>query len=587
MTWKQVSEAHRRLSREQGYVVKGWGGRIPVALVYPNSYYLGMSSLGVQTVYRLFNAHDSVVCERAFISEGSPQMPGADNEGWTGNGRLGRGRKASEAEADTPISLESQRPLSDFAIVAFSVSYEMDYFNLVSALKRSGIPLLSSERDERHPLVMAGGPCITANPEPMAPFLDVAVMGEGELIIPAITQVLENTRGERRQQVLEQLAKAPGVYVPALGNPVTRQWLKDLDSYNTTSVVLTPDTSLGDMYLMEVTRGCAWGCRFCLAGYLFRPMRARSLPVLLDAAREGLRHRKRLGLVGAAVSDYPWIDELVARLREMGANLSASSLRLRPLSRALVSALLETGAHTLTFAPEAGSDRLREIINKGVSEEDIFNGVEYTAQFHVGRLKLYFMVGLPGETDEDIEALVRLCLACRERLDAVSPGTELVVSLTPFVPKAGTPFQWEAMAPVEALMGRLGRIKRALRRSRIHVRHESPEWSAVQGMLARGDRRLAGALALIKDSSLSSWKKALEEAGVDGRAYLEGSAPLSPMPWSHIDQDLPQGLLGRQQSKAFGVAESSLECPPAGSNSDVSPAGQINSMDISGNLKRV
>lgn len=552
MTWKQVAEARRRLAREQGFVVKGWGGRIPVALVYPNSYYLGMSSLGFQAVYRQFNSLESVVCERAFYSEASPHLPGSDTEGWTGNGRLGRNRNAGQPEP--PISLESQRPLADFAVVAFSVSYEMDYFNLVSALKQSGVPLLASERDDRHPLVMAGGPCITANPEPLAPFLDVAVMGEGEVIIPSIVSVLEGSLGQSRQQVLEQVAEVPGVYVPALGNEVARQWLKDLDSHQTTSMVLTPDTSLGDMYLIEVTRGCAWGCRFCLAGYLFRPFRARSLPVLLEAAKEGLRHRKRLGLVGAAVSDYPWIEELVGRLREMGASLSASSLRLRPLSRHLVTALLETGARTLTFAPEAGSQKLREIINKGVSEEDIFQGVEYAAQFRVGRLKLYFMAGLPGEEDDDIEALIKLCLACRAKLDAGSPATEMVVSLTPFVPKAGTPFQWEAMAPASVLMERLTHIKKSLRRGHIQVRYESPEWCAVQGMLARGDRRLAHVLALMDEASLPSWQKALDAAGVDGQSYLAGASPRSPLPWGFIDSALPRGLLGRQRSRAEEAA---------------------------------
>ncbi len=561
MSWKQIDEARRRLEREQGFVIKGWGGRIPIALVYPNSYFLGMSSLGFQSVYKLFNAYDSVVCERGFYSAATTGVPGADTEGWSGSSQAARAQQAAHREP--PISLESQRSLADFAVVAFSVSFEMDYFNMIGALRQAGIPLRSSERDERHPLVIAGGPCITANPEPMADFVDAVVMGEGEVIIPALIQALEETRGLDREDVLKQLATVPGVYVPAVRNQAVRQWLKDLDCQKTASVILTPDTSLGDMYLMEVSRGCAWGCRFCLAGYLFRPMRPRSLPVLLEMAAEGLRHRRRLGLVGAAVSDYPWIDELVGRLREMGAGLAASSLRLRPLSRKLVEALLATGAHTLTFAPEAGSERLRDIIRKGISEDEVFQGVKLAAQFHVRRLKFYFMVGLPGERDEDIQALIDLCLASRAILDSSSPSTELVASLTPFVPKAGTPFQWEAMTPAPEIMERLDRVRRALRRRHVQVRHESPEWSAVQGVLARGDRRLADVLAEIERADLPSWQKAMDAAGIDAQEYL-GSLPLqAELPWCSVDTALPKGLLERQRSQAIQIMENEQGCSAA------------------------
>lgn len=553
MSWKQIDEARRRLGREQGFVVKGWGGRIPIALVYPNSYYLGMSSLGFQTVYRLFNAHDSVVCERGFYSGATTEVPGADTEGWSGSGQAGR--RTEPPRREQTLSLESQRSLADFAVVAFSVSFEMDYFNMTGALRQAGIPLRSSERDERHPLVIAGGPCITANPEPMAAFLDAVVMGEGEVIVPELVRVLDETRGDGREAVLQRLATVPGIHVPALGNPVSRQWLTDMDSHKTASVILTPDTSLGDMYLMEVSRGCAWGCRFCLAGYLYRPMRPRSLPVLTEMASEGLRHRRKLGLVGAAVSDYPWIDELVDRLRGMGASLSASSLRLRPLSRRLVEALLETGANTLTFAPEAGSERLREIIRKGVSENEVFDGVRLAAEYHVKRLKFYFMVGLPGEGDEDINALIDLCLASRSILDSASPSTEIVANLTPFVPKAGTPFQWEAMTPAAEVMERIDRIRRGLRRGHVKVRFESPDWSAVQGVLARGDRRLADVLASVEKADLVSWQTALEQSGLDAQEFL-GARPLEgDLPWCSVDTALPKGLLERQRSQAMAVKQ--------------------------------
>jgi radical SAM superfamily enzyme YgiQ (UPF0313 family) len=509
-----------------------------------------MSSLGFQTIYDLFNRFDRVVCERVFSGR-SASLGETGREEWASGGRAA---PSGAGPGAVPLALESQRHLADFAVVAFTVSYELDYFNLVQALREAGIPLLAEERGDRHPLVIAGGPCITANPAPLVPFLDVLAVGEGEVIIPPLVEALTDTMGSPRQGVLEALARVPGLYVPALANPVSRQWVRDLDSYATTSVVLTQDTSLGDMYLIEVARGCAWGCRFCLASFVFRPFRPRSPKVLLEQARAGLHYRKRIGLVGAAVSDYPCVEELVGGLREMGASLAASSLRLRPLPEVLVEALVATGARTLTFAPEAGSERLRQVIGKGVSQEDIFRGVELAARLRVKRLKFYFMVGLPEEQDGDEQELIRLCLACRRRLDDASPGTELAVNLTPFVPKACTPFQWEPMAEVEVLEEKLRRIRRGLRQARIKVKAGSPAWYAVQGMLARGDGRLVPVLAALNDNTPSAWQRALEAAGIAPGTYLRGRSMEEPLPWDFIDSGLPRHLLGREQGRAHGGA---------------------------------
>ena len=358
MGWEEIEKARRRLSREQGTVVKDWGGRLPVALVYPNAYYLGMSNLGVHALYRQLNSYDNVVGERVF---------------W---------------EGDSPISLESQRPLSDFAAVIFSISYELDYFNVVSILKSSGIPLYAQERGEGQPLVIAGGPCIMANPMPISPFFDALAIGEAEPLLPKMLSVIAEGVGARRDDVLKSLASLPGLYVPRYysGGAVARQWAKNLDDFPVASMVLTRDTELGDLYLIEAERGCNWGCRFCLVSQCFAPMRYRSLESLLAQAEEGLKYRKRLGLVGAAVSSHPQIEELLPRLTAMGAELSLSSLRIAPLSDVVIRELARGGAKTVTLAPEAGSERLRSLVKKGITEEDILKAVERVAGVGICRL---------------------------------------------------------------------------------------------------------------------------------------------------------------------------------------------------------
>jgi radical SAM superfamily enzyme YgiQ (UPF0313 family) len=267
MSWDEIKKARRRLSREQGTIIKDWGGRIPMALVYPNSYYLGMSNLGVHALYRLLNSFSQVVGERAFweVEDRDKQSP--------------------------PICLESQRPLSDFAVVAFSISYELDYFNVAHILKASGIPLYAVDRDERHPLVIAGGPCIIANPLPLSLFFDCLCIGEAEPIIPSILPVIAEGISGRRSDLLQALASIPGIYVPQYysGKPVVRRWAKNLDDFPVASVVLTPDTELGDLYLIEVERGCNWGCRFCLTSQAFHPMRYRSMDSLIAQAELGLK----------------------------------------------------------------------------------------------------------------------------------------------------------------------------------------------------------------------------------------------------------------------------------------------------------
>lgn len=524
MKWEFIAEAKRILGREQGTIYKDWGGKLPIALAYPNTYYVGMSNLGLQTVYRLLNQRADVVCERVFYSPASKPL----------------------------FSLESQRDVKDFAVLAFSISFEMDYFNVVEMLRQADIPLLAEDRDEDYPLLLAGGPAVTANPQPLAPIFDAFAIGEAEVIVPSLVDTLQAGISESRDKLLSALAHLPGIYVPTqypISNtepPVQRQWASDLDNHSTTSVVLTPDTEFGDMYLMEIARGCGRGCRFCLAGYTYRPVRERSVAALLEQAQEGLRYRDRIGLVSAAVSDYSRIEELAMRLRGMGAKLSVSSLRVDPLPENLIRALAESSVRTLTIAPEAGSQRLRTLINKNVSADDLMRAAELAARYDFAQLKLYFMLGLPTEADEDVQALIDLTLATQERFPR-----RITVNITPFVPKAHTPFQWVAMAPVEVLKERISRVEQALRPKGVAVKAESPAWATVQGVLSRGDKRVGQALVRVKRRSLAAWHRALRECGLDAAEYLRERSPDEPLPWAVVDCGVRYDYLEREMERAL------------------------------------
>jgi radical SAM superfamily enzyme YgiQ (UPF0313 family) len=524
LRWGLIAEAKQILEREQGTIYKDWGGKLSIALAYPNTYQVGMSNLGFQTVYRLFNQWADVVCERVFYKPGSRPL----------------------------ISLESQRYVRDFAVWAFSIPFEMDYFNVLEMLRRADIPPLAEERDEDHPLLLAGGPAITANPQPLSPIFDAFAIGEAEVIVPPLVETLKAGIGESRDELLSALAHLPGLYVPSqyqisnIQYPVQRQWLPDLNTHSTTSVVLTPDTEFGDMYLMEIARGCGRGCRFCLAGYTYRPVRERSPAPLLEQARNGLRYRDRIGLVSAAVSDYSRIEELATGLRGMGAKLSVSSLRVDPLPEALLRALAESEVRTLTIAPEAGSQRLRTLINKKVSEDDLMRAAELSARYDFAQLKLYFMLGLPTETDEDVQALIDLVLAVRERFPR-----RITVNITPFVPKAHTPFQWVAMAPVEGLKGGVNRVEQALRPGGIAVKAESPAWAAVQGILSRGDGRVGQALVRAQRRSLAAWRQALRECQLDAAEYLRRRSLDEPLPWAVVDSGVSHDYLAREMRRAL------------------------------------
>ena len=552
MDYRLRQDIDAKLQGEIGTIYKADQGDTSVALIYPNTYYVGMSNLGFQAIYGFLNEIEGVRCERAFLPE--PEA------------------LALYEQTHTALcSYESQTPLDAFAVVAFSVSFENDYPNILKILELAQIPLKAADRKDDDPYLLLGGAVTTINPEPLAMFFDLAVIGDGECVLAQLIAAYRRFAGKpARQAFLEDAAAIPGVYVPSLyaveyderglmqriapRHPapatVTQCVLPALADYPAYSRILTENTEFGGLFLLQINRGCPYRCRFCHTGYTQQPLRHLPLDVALRLIRLGLQHRDRIGLIGAAVAEYPHLRELCAAITAAGGKISVSSLRMSTLAESdgLLQALLAAGQKTITLAPEAGTERLRKMARKALSDQALAAAIERVASAHVPHLKLYFLVGLPTETDADVEAIIDVCRKCHHLMlkAAQSQGKmgKMTISVNPFVPKPFTPLQWAPMAAEGELKRKIARIKQALRRlSQSEVIHELPKWAVWQGILARGDRKLGHVLLLMLQYE-GDWKKAFRELNLHPDFYVHRSRRDDELlPWQHLQVGAsPQAL---------------------------------------------
>ncbi len=545
------------LSQEKGAVVREWGARFPIALVYPQIYPVAMGNLGFQAIYHLLNAQPGLHCERAFLP------PTEELE--------------EHRRTRTPIlTLESQRPLRDFAAVAFSISFEADYPYVLQILEAAGLPLLSAARDSG-PLVLAGGVATFLNPEPLAPFVDAFFLGEGEAGAVTFFEFLASSCGDpgHRPRLLQELARAvPGAYVPAGYHPiyhpdgtlaefapepgfpekVTAPHLPELAPYPTHSHLLAPQSEWGEMFLVETGRGCSRGCRFCAAGFVYRPPRERPLEELWTQVAQGLKERRKVGLVGAAVSDHPAVRELCRKILAAGGGIGISSLRADSVDAEIFDLLAQGGIRSVALAPEAGSDRLRRVINKGLSQEDLVRAGLALSQAGIPQLRLYFMLGLPTETREDAAAIPRLVRHLEHAVIKDSQGKRrlglITLSLSSFVPKPFTPFQWAPFLEVAELKQRLKLVARefhGVKTVRVHT--DLPKWAYVQALLARGDRRVGDILLAAHQKG---WSRAFRDSPVNPDFFtLRERRPDELFPWDFIDHGLKKDYLWSEYQRAL------------------------------------
>ena len=556
--WQQRERALDLLSKEVGFVRKPHGGKLRVALAFPNTYFVAMSNLGFQTVYKLFNAEDDIVCERVFLPP--------------------KTELAAQLASGAPlITLESQTPVREFDIFAFSVSFEWDYTNVLTLLRLAGIPRRAAERTAHDPLVMIGGAVTFVNPEPLALFADIVSAGEGEALIPPLVRAFG--AASDREDLLRRLVAERGFYVPAFydveyagdgtiaafnaregtGAPprVRKAALKTTEAVDPpATTIFTPDTEFGSRFLVEVVRGCANLCRFCWAGYNYLPVRAFPKDRILQLAEQARPHSNRVGLVSIALCDHPEIEEILTRLVEMGYSISPASLRLDDITPTILRLLRQSGEKTITIAPETGSDRLRRVVNKTLTNDEILEAAEMIFAAGMESLKLYFMIGIPTETDDDLVAIRDLTLQLREIMlkHARTRGHigRIVGSVNPLVPKPGTAYQWLPMEDDRSIERKIARMRSLTAGiDNVYFNIKSERHSFYQALLSLGDRRVAPAIEAAERNG-GNWRAAVAETGVDANFFVfRDRSGDTVLPWDIIDGGMKDEFFRAEADKAM------------------------------------
>ncbi|MBW6462906.1 MAG: TIGR03960 family B12-binding radical SAM protein [Firmicutes bacterium] len=577
---KKVQKPARYLGNEWNAVHKEHHKTaVKMAFAFPDLYEVGMSNQGLKILYESVNAHNNLLMERVFA-------PAVDME-------------AEMRKQNLPLfSLESATPLAEFDLIGFSLQYELSYTNVLNMLDLAGLPLFSSERNDNDPLVIGGGPC-SFNPEPLAPFFDLFILGESEEALPALLLNLAAYKesGRNRRDMLKRFSAMAGVYVPDFFDPlynesgvlervkkndstvparVVKNTVSNLDGapYPTAPVVPYIQT-VHDRAVVELFRGCARGCRFCQAGYIFRPVRRRSPEKIISIAKDltAATGYDELSLSSLSSSDYPQVDELIKEidqaLRGDKVRCSLPSLRLDSYSVELADRLHQGRRSSLTFAPEAATERLRKVIKKNISEDDIYTALSDAVAAGWQGFKLYFMIGLPTETNEDVEAIVTMCRDIRDRYRGRVRGTlKLSVSVATFVPKANTPFQWEPQLSFQEIIERQQILIDGFRKIQgIDLSWHDAETSFLEAVFARGDRRLALLLEKAwrlgcrldgwsEHFSFDLWQQAFKETGINGEAYANRRFSYDDcLPWDHLDCGTDKEYFIREHKLAYSCQD--------------------------------